>query len=638
MFFPDTPSTRHARSLNRAARLFGLVLLAYPQDFRQELGDQMLEAFRDAWRAAAQRGRGALFRLWLRSVVMGVRAGFSERRTAALAASATPGGGPEQFRYDLMQALRSLNRRPRLFWSAVVVIALATAGISGIFSVYHALLVAPPPGVTAAPLLFRAVQTRGENTAQSFSYPDYEYYRARTRSLRTLVAMSATEAELDSNGARERASIQMVSNDYFEALGVQLRGHGFGNSGVEHLAILSHAYWTTRLGASPEVIGKAIRINGVPFKIVGIAPVGFRGLSVRGAAPELWVPLAAQPVVMRVNWQPFRSRDDRWLNLVGRLREGTTIDAATAELNTLAGQLGNEFPKTNAGVSLQLSQSLKLSESARAEFTALLRLLLVLVFLLQLLACLNLTNLLLTRALQHRRDHAVRCALGAARGRLLRQPLLESLVLATVGGALGLLGAQWIAAVTIRLINLDLTVTFSWLHFGFALVTILMTALLVGAAPALFAFRNDPIGHLRITGAGGSVLHNRSRTALLFGQVVFATILLMVSGAFIQGLRQLSRYEPGFQPNQLYATTIDLRSRNLTRESGVQLYESARARVATIPGIDVVGLVNTVPLSGRERGGGVFIPGRGEEPGAASSTSSTTSSARSPSRRCRLRL
>ncbi len=600
--------------LNVSAALYRVLLLCYPREFRESLGAEMVETFRDRCRAALRRGVLAYALIWPGALWSAVRNGLAERASQARrsfnrADLAHFGDG---LRYDFVFALRSLLRRPRFAIFAVSLLALGMAGATGVFAVYHALLLAPPVGVHNSGELVGITRMRN-GEGRFMSYPEYDYFRQNARSFRGLVASGQAEADLAVNGPATKASVRLVSADYFRVLQVELqRGGGFTSEQAAE-AVISDRLWRELFDGAASALGRRILLNSTPFTVVGIAPAGFTGLEVRGDGPDLWTPLQMQRVVMQVDWSPLTSRSDTWLAVLGRLAPGATVERAQQELSALTAQLARDFPATNRNVAAAVTADIALSPAFRATIRTVLTLLLVLIGLLQLMTCANLANLLLTRGLALRTDLAVRAALGARPGRLVRQPVLEAMVLSLTAGVLGVLGSMWVATIATHLLRVNVTARPSAAVLGFAGLLCAVTALLSGVGPALRSARAQLGAVLRSGSASADVTSTRTRAALLLVQVALATVLLVVSGAFVDSLRALQRVELGFSTQHLYAARIDLERPIFSNVARHDLYVNFLARVRALPGVEGATLTGVVPMSGHQRGGGFGIAGRESE-------------------------
>ncbi|HEY1435854.1 MAG TPA: ABC transporter permease, partial [Thermoanaerobaculia bacterium] len=355
---------------------------------------------------------------------------------------------------DLRYAARSLARSPGFTLAAVVILALGIGANTAIFSLVDAVVLHPLPGVAAPSALVDLP------ALSVVSYPWYQAARADTASAFSgLSAWRGREMSLASGGVAERISGAVVSGNYFQVLGVlPTAGRLFQPSDEqsgEAIAVLGNGIWKTRFGSDPSIVGKVVRLNGSPFTVVGLTPEGFRGEAF-GMAPEVWVPIGSWP---RLATGPMRSLDLNrrgwgWLSLFGRLEPGVSMAGAQSALELSARQQSIAFPDDVAAdtpVTLQPTVRAAAGFGQAGDPAGFLGILVAAVTAALLIACANLANLLLARAAARRKEIAVRQALGASRGRLVRQLLTESVALSALGGAAGILVASWALGLIVKL-------------------------------------------------------------------------------------------------------------------------------------------------------------------------------------------
>ncbi len=513
----------------------------------------------------------------------------------------------EDFAGDLRFAVRTTVRSPGLAVAAITSIALGIAANSTVFSVASGLLWGVLPVKEPGRLLMFS-------EGRSFSYPDYLDYRDQTRDVFEGVAahFPLIPASLGGGGEPERVWGQVVSDNYFSVLGVRmalgrpiLPGEDRA-TGRDRVVVLGHSLWQRRFGADGSVLGQDVLLSGQRCAVVGVAPAGFHG-SVRGIASEFWVPLSMTNVLMPdLTWpgDATARRDKQWLLLNARLRPGVTSARATVAVNLVKKRLDDSYRRDQArhdAVSLQPAGGL-IAGSVTPAYT-LMALLMIVVALVLLVACANVANLLLARAIGRRREIGIRLALGAGRGRLVRQLLTESLLLSLAGAAVGLLLAALAArAISSFRLPAPIPVAFDFNVDGraaaFTAGLSLVTALLFGLVPALRATRPDLVRALK-EGTAVPVRAGRLgvRNTLVVVQVALSLVLLTVAGLFLRSLGSASSIDVGFRPENILVMRVDPRIHNYSPEKSLQFLSRLRERVSALPGVRSVSFVDTLPLS-----------------------------------------
>jgi putative ABC transport system permease protein len=509
---------------------------------------------------------------------------------------------------DVRHAGRMLLRSPGFALAIVVTLAFGIGGNSAIFSLLSSLLLRPLSQVEPQ----RVTWVFSSPDFGSFSYPDYRDLRAeKDAAFSSLAAFHPLFLSLTRGDVNERVRGEAVSDDYFATLGVRLAvGAGIANAeagrGTPFQVVLGHDLWQDRFSGDPAVIGRAIQLNGHPFTVVGVAPADFLGAQT-GFATQLWVPIeaqaAAEPSASR--WKPLETRSYRWLDVVGRLRPGASIEQARGAVTTAARQLASAYPDTNRGFDRPLVVSASLGDPRlRRAQLPLFGLLMGVVALVLLIACANVANLLLARSLVRRGEIAVRQALGATRPRLLRQMLLESILLAVAGGALGLL-------LTIPIKNLLLSFLPSELSdlavdlrldgrvLAFTLIVSVLTGILFGLAPAPGLSRFSlPLALRNVTLAGraGGRRGTRLRSILVVVQVALSLVLLTGAGLLLRTLHTQQKVDPGFDPQNVLLLAFDLSLRGYDEARGETFQRTLTDDLKGLPGVRSVSLATLAPL------------------------------------------
>jgi putative ABC transport system permease protein len=524
---------------------------------------------------------------------------------------------------DLRYGARTLLKNPGFTLIAVLTLALGIGANTAIFSVVNALLLRPLPYPQPEQLVkvFRTQPDPAKGMLPSiWSYPRFEMLRDQNRSFAAVVGFNQSPYNLTGTDAPERLQVEMVSDGYFPLLGVNaIVGRSFTAEDAGEVALLGYGLWQRRYGGDPQVVGKTIELDKQAFTIVGVLPPGFRGQS--GTA-DVWLPMvAAAKFVRTVLTHP----NDHWFQVIARLKDGVTLTAAQADMQRVSAQIEQKYPSpkdTLAGGAaipmLEPFQAAKVEPALKTSFL----LLLGAVGLVLLIACANVANLLLARAVARRREFALRAALGASRLRLLRQLLTESLLLALAGGALGVLLAHWGVALLMNIRPTDntqfwtsyshtfnfFTVNLDWRVLGFNFALALLTGLLFGILPALqSSFIN--VNEALKEGAGIGFQGRRKssvRSLLVVGEIALALVLLAGAGLMINSLLRLQSVNLGFAPENLLQMTV------YARDAKPEFYEQLLARVQALPGIEAASVSRNAPLLGRYARAVIDIEGRAD--------------------------
>lgn len=511
------------------------------------------------------------------------------------------------FWQDVKYGVRTLAKSPGLTAAAVLSLALGIGANSTVFTWAQAFLFQPLPGVPEQSNMvsFSTSWQDGKECCGSTSYPDYRDYRDRNTTLDGLLVASAEGFSLTHDGRAERAWGMLVSGNYFEVLRLRpALGRFFlpeedRTPGTHPVVVLSYHYWQRRFGGEAGILNQNVTINQQPFTVIGVAPEGFQGTMVAFQL-DLFVPLMMSASLQGSD--RLEARGSHWLAMLGRTKPGVNIEQARAEFARLSADLAREHVKTNDGKAAVLDPLWRAKDGATEHMGPVMGILMGVVALVLLIACANVANLLLARAVGRRREIAIRLSLGAGRGRLLRQLLTESLLLAIASGAGGLLLAYWtknlfmyLAPVTDVPVVLPFEVNSQVLLFTAAIS--LGTGLLFGLAPALQATRPDVVPALKdeSAGAGGARGKSRLRGALVVAQVSLSLVLLITASLFLQSLLNTQNTHPGFDKNLLLAG-MDLLPSGYTAERGRVFYEQLLERVRAVPGVESASLGRFVPL------------------------------------------
>jgi predicted permease len=531
---------------------------------------------------------------------------------------------------DLRYAVRMLLRAPAFTLVIVATLALGIGANAAIFSAVDAILLRSAP--VADPARVVSVYTSssdGRAPQSSSSYLDYVDLRDRGP-LAGLAAFSGIALAYDGREGAEQINGEIVTGNYFEVLGVTpALGRAFAPEedlpGVPvRVAVVSHAFWRRHLGSNPAAIGQDIRLNSAPYVVIGVAPAGFEG-PVLGRVDDVWVPMALQQDVRPPSAGLRRQlghanllavRGTRWLNMVGRLRGDTAVraayDEAAVSIGLLGQQLAAQFPDSNTGRNFTVAR-LGDGPGVRRAARPMLGILAAAVVLVLLIACANVASLLAARAVSRRREIAIRVAIGAARGRLVRQWLTESLLLGLLGSVGALLVARWLTPLLYQSgIPDTIDLSLDWRVFAFTLAIGLASGLLFGIAPAFHGTRRDALASLR--DEGGAVASGsravRMRNAFVVLQLAMSLVLLIGAGLFLRTLSNAYGVDLGYRTEGILLADINFDVRGYTPESGQELYRRILERIAALPGVQEVGASRVPVLSGGARTDVISLDGR----------------------------
>ncbi|HEX7117854.1 MAG TPA: ABC transporter permease [Longimicrobiales bacterium] len=499
---------------------------------------------------------------------------------------------------ELRYAYRALRRSPGFTLVAVLTLALGTGANTAIFSAVNAVLLRPLP-YPEPDRVVRVFDTFDGRPA-TLSPPNFYDYREQARSFEAIGAYYGTSYALTGEGPAAQIQAARASAGVFEALGIRpALGRTFGPAeevvGSDRVVVLGHGLWQRRFGGDPAVIGRAIRLDGESYAVVGVMPPGFD--YPRGT--ELWLPLAFTADDLATQ------RGAHYLSAVARLRPEATVEQAREEVAAVARRLAVDHPDTNERVGATV---VSLHEAMVGDVRPALLILLGAVGFVLLIACANVANLLLARAVGRARELAVRAALGAGRRRLLRQLVVESVALAAVGGACGALFAVWGQAVLMRLqpggIPRLAEATVDGTVLGFAVVVSLGTGLLFGLLPAVHATRRlDLSAAMKEGGRGGIGTRGgwRARTALIASEVALAVLLLVGAGLMIKSFARLTDVDPGFDPEGVLTFDLSLPGAEYaTAERSAAFYRTLLQRIEALPGVETAGGTMILPMSGSD--------------------------------------
>jgi predicted permease len=521
---------------------------------------------------------------------------------------------------DLRYAVRNLSRARGFTAAVVLILALGIGANTAIFSLLDAVILKSLPVKNPEELVL--IRPGG------FQYPAFQAFRQHTAIFVDLFATSGVtplEVEIQ-NGAREPTDVSLVSGSYFSTLGVPAAiGRTFTvnddrTPGEHPVAVASYGYWQRRFGRDATILGQVVRISGTPITIIGVAPPGFFGEDV-GVAPALWVPLTMWGQVVPGR-NLLQSPGTGWLRMIGRVRPGVTASGEQPELTETFRQVVTEVhgPKVPedvrrdiASATVTLEPASKGVSNLRAQFARPLQLLMGAVFLVLLIACANIANLLLARAAARRREIDLRMALGMSRTRLIRQLLTESLVLAALGGVVGVAFAWLGREALLRLISADgsrlpVAVTTDTRLLVFVALISSATAILFGLAPAWQSARVSVVTSLVARREAGGHPRQRLSSLLVVAQVALSLVLLMGAGLFLRTMANLRQVDLGFASQQLLILDVNPHAAGYSGDRAIALNRRLLDKITTVPGVSSVSLSEHGVLMGRDSGTNLMRP------------------------------
>jgi len=516
---------------------------------------------------------------------------------------------------DLRYAFRMCVRTPGFTTIAVLALALGIGANTAIFTIVNAVLIERLPfrePDRIVSLWEEGAHRPGKNN--TLGPANFIRWRERSSSFDAMAAMVDVRANLTGRGDPEEIVAQRVEAPFFPILGVSpLIGRTFtdeeNRDPQASVVILGYEFWQRRFAGDAAIVGGTIQLNGRPQTVVGVMPQGFRlfvkEFSLAGKPSDLWAPYVLTP--------DARDAGGRYMQAIARLKPGVTVARAQTELSAIAAALATEFPARNAGWGARV---LPLHDQLSGEYRAALLVLSGAVAFVLLIACANVANLLLARGAARQREIAIRSALGAARARVVRQLLTESFVLAALGGALGLLVAQWGIALLLALSPVDLnpinTVSLSYPVLLFTATASLLTAIVCGLAPAFEGSRTEVQETLK-DGArqvGAGVRHRRMRQAFVVSEIALAVVLLVGAGLMLRSFGSLRRVNPGYNTNNILTLRLQLPNTKYRDDAQrIRFFHEAIARIQDIPGVEAAGAISYLPLTGLGAGTSFTIEG-----------------------------
>src|SRR5579871_6399466 len=510
-------------------------------------------------------------------------------------------------------ALRRLGQTPAFTSVTIATLALAIGANTTTFSALNQFLLRPLPVERPSELVY--LNTSGGFISQS--YPNYIDFRERNRTLSGLIAYRIQPVGISHGGKNSHIWGFEASGNYFDVLGVHpVLGRTFAPeddriASPRPVIVISYSAWQTRFAGDPHVVGQSVKLNGMDYNIIGVAPQGFYGTE-KLLTAEFWVPMAMEPQIEPGNnWLTNRATWNVWV--LGRLKPGVTPQQAEADLNAVAKGM-ESASQFNIGMKIALSPPGLIGTALRGSVTGFASVLMGLAAMVLLIACVNIAGILLARASDRRKEISIRLAIGAPRWTLVRQLLTESLILSVAGGGLGMLIALWLLDI-LRAFKLPLdipaakSIAFDWRVLLFTVGVCLGTTFLFGLAPAIHAARVDLIAGLK-NQLSERFRRVQFRDVLVGAQVALSLVLLIGTVLVVRSLQRALTIDIGFNPRNAVALMFDVGLNGYTREQGKAFENRLMAQLRTVPGVQSFGLGSSIPLSIAQSRTVVFAEGK----------------------------
>ena len=511
---------------------------------------------------------------------------------------------------DCKWGLRVLTKSPGFAALAIVTLALGIGANTTIFSWINSTLLNPVPGLSKANEVVSLTLNKPGDNPFPFTYPDIEAMRDGQQSFTGIAACNFVAISLTGKRKPERLPAMVASANYFDVLGVRpVLGHGFlpeddEKPGGAPVAVISYRLWQTHFGANPDIIGQTIELNQHPYSIVGVAPAAFQG-SQTGVRTDIWV-----PIMMEAQFDPMgdllHDHHYFWLLAFGRLKPGVSLAQAQEQMTRRMKREVDNYPEEHKGHTEVTVYPLWQNPFGLNFFMAkLLPILMCIAGLVLLLACANVANLMLVRSVGRRREIAIRISLGGNRWRLVRQLLLESLILSLAGGGVALLFTLWTQGTLMKFlpvtpdIPLSLTIQADRIVLLTTLAISVLTGVIFGILPALRSSGIAPADVLKEESGSmaGGLGKARLASGLVVAQISLSLLLLICAGLFIRSFRSAREIDPGFNPHNILIASYDLFTAGYTEATGTEFHRQLLAKLETLPGVQSVALSTRVPLT-----------------------------------------
>ena len=517
----------------------------------------------------------------------------------------------ETFFQDLRFGFRMLRRSPGFSILAILCLTLGIGTNAAVFSWIEGILIRPYPLVAHQDRMFAlGGTTRGATEGHGLSYPDFIDLEKSSTLFESFIIDRIVGTTLNVGDRAERASGGIVSANYFDALGVRpMLGRGFrpeeGTGRNAHpVTVISYLTWQDRYKGDPEIIGKTQYLNGVQHTIIGVAPEEFHGTFI-GYSFNFWVPTSMQETFDSTGYK-LEDRGARWIESYAFLKPGVTRQQAQAELSSIAQRLENDFPETNRGQGFELLPLWKTPFNAAGNLSPALAITTGVAFLVLLIACANVSNLLLARSLLRRHEMTMRLALGAGRRRLIKQLFTEGLLLSLIAAAGGIMVAYWCRNALVLVspsrtpgVTIDYPGQLDWRVLALSVAVCIGSTMLFALIPAIQASHVDLSGALKSEGGGLVAGSGRSRvrSVLVFVQVALSFVLMAGTGLLLRSLVQMQNSDPGFSTRNVVVSTADLFSAGYKSDRAKIFYDQLFERIRALPGVQSATLARLRPFS-----------------------------------------
>jgi predicted permease len=529
---------------------------------------------------------------------------------------------------DLRFSIRQLRKSLGFALTTILTLALGIGATTSIFSLVNAVLLRPLPFPEPDRLTYLQHESRkgGAIAPQSLSYPDFFDWRSQNHSFSAIASYQDGTSALTNAGTAQILEIEVVSSDFFRVLGIHpALGRDFVSNDEkagQNTAMLSHQLWQTAFGSRPDIVGRTITLDGSAYTVAGVMPESF-SFPYQNPAPQLWMSIAPNAVDAEGETPATQSRGEHMLDVIGRLKPGVTLDQARADLSVIDRNLSTQYPETNKFYNA--AQAKPELEALIGDSRPAIRILFAAVSLVLLIACANVAGLMLARASRRRAEIALRAALGASRVEIIRQVLLESIVLSFCGGLLGLALSILVLQAMLRFVPQNLprleTIGVDSTVLAFTVITSVLTGLFFGVFPAVRMSRLDPSLALRdgtrsvTAGRGQHRLHN----TLVIAETALGLVLLVTSGLFIRSFVRVLAVDPGFDRHNVLTADLSYPSGKGYATRVSQSYDQLLPQLAALPGVKSAAAGWPLPFSGSNIGVSFDIEGRpsatGEKPG-----------------------
>jgi macrolide transport system ATP-binding/permease protein len=516
----------------------------------------------------------------------------------------------DEFLQDLRFGARMLLRSPGFSIIAILCLTLGIGTNAAVLSWIEGILIRPYPLVPHQDRMLALIgTTRGVSGHNGLSYPDFLDFEKNSTLFESFIVDKITGTTLSVGDRAERALVGIVTANYFDALDVRpILGRGFrpeegAGANAHPVTVISYRTWKDRYKGDPEIIGKIQYMNGVQHTIIGVAPEKFHGTFV-GYSFNFWVPTSMQATFDTSGYK-LEDRGARWIEGYAFLKAGVTRQQAQAELNSIAQRLENDFPDTNRGHEVQLFPLWKTPFNGAGNMSPTLAITMAVVFLVLLIACANVSNLLLARSLLRRHEMTMRLALGAGRHRLVKQLVTEGLLLSLIAAAGGIAVAYWCRNALVLAfpppvagIVIDYPGQIDWRVLALSASICVLSTLVFALVPAIQASHVDLSGALKTEGSGvlGGTGRSRLRSALVLVQVSLSFVLLAGTGLLLQSLNKMRNANPGFSTDVI-VSVADLLSAGYNMERAKIFHTQLLDRVRTLPGVESAALTRVIPFS-----------------------------------------